>query len=68
MAGKGDRYRPVNKTKWDENYARIFGGSSDAYIEDDKLTSTGDSDEQRKPNARPDRPASSGGKHNRSSP
>lgn len=24
MAGKGDRYRPVNKKKYDENYERIF--------------------------------------------
>lgn len=23
-AGKGDRPRPVDKTKWDENYDRIF--------------------------------------------
>ena len=23
--GKGDRYRPVNRKKWDENYERIFG-------------------------------------------
>lgn len=25
MAGKGDKYRPVNKKKYDENYERIFG-------------------------------------------
>lgn len=25
QAGKGDRYRPVDKKKWDENYDRIFG-------------------------------------------
>lgn len=24
MAGKGDRYRPVNKKKYDENYDKIF--------------------------------------------
>lgn len=24
-AGKGDRYRPVNKKKYDENYERIYG-------------------------------------------
>lgn len=24
-AGKGDRFRPVNKKKYDTNYARIFG-------------------------------------------
>lgn len=25
MAGKGDRYRPVNQKKWDEGYERAFG-------------------------------------------
>jgi len=25
MTGKGDRYRPVDKDKFDENYERIFG-------------------------------------------
>jgi hypothetical protein len=25
MAGKGDRYRPVDRKKYEENYARIFG-------------------------------------------
>lgn len=25
MAGKGDRYRPVNKERYDKNYERIFG-------------------------------------------
>ena len=25
MSGKGDRYRPVDQKKWDENYTRIFG-------------------------------------------
>ena len=25
MAGKGDRYRPVNLKKYGENYDRIFG-------------------------------------------
>jgi hypothetical protein len=25
MAGKGDRYRPVNRDKFDENWERIFG-------------------------------------------
>ena len=24
-AGKGDQYRPVDWTKWDENWAAIFG-------------------------------------------
>ena len=24
-AGKGDRFRPVNKKKYDENYRKIFG-------------------------------------------
>ncbi len=24
-AGKGDDYRPVVKSKWDESYERIFG-------------------------------------------
>jgi hypothetical protein len=24
-AGKGDAYRPVDWTKWEENYERIFG-------------------------------------------
>lgn len=24
MAGKGDKYRPVDRKKWDENYDRIF--------------------------------------------
>lgn len=24
-AGKGDRYRPVNRDKWDEGWERIFG-------------------------------------------
>lgn len=24
-AGKGDKYRPVDRKKWDENYDRIFG-------------------------------------------
>lgn len=25
MAGKGDTYRPVVKSKWDENYSQIRG-------------------------------------------
>jgi hypothetical protein len=25
MSGKGDVYRPVDKSKWDENYDLIFG-------------------------------------------
>jgi hypothetical protein len=25
QAGKGDRYRDVDRKKWDENYERIFG-------------------------------------------
>lgn len=25
MAGKGDRPRPVDKEKWEENYNRLFG-------------------------------------------
>lgn len=25
QAGKGDRYRPVDKKKYDRNYERIFG-------------------------------------------
>jgi len=25
MAGKGDRPRPVNKKRYDENYEKIFG-------------------------------------------
>ena len=24
-AGKGDRYRDVNRQRWDENYERIYG-------------------------------------------
>lgn len=28
MAGKGDKYRKVNKQKFDENYERIFGKRS----------------------------------------
>jgi len=24
-AGKGDKYRPVDRKKWDENWDRIFG-------------------------------------------
>lgn len=27
-AGKGSRYRPVDKAKYDENYERIFRGKS----------------------------------------
>lgn len=25
MAGKGDKYRPVDRTKYDDNYEKIFG-------------------------------------------
>ena len=25
MAGKGDRYRPVDKKKFDANYERVYG-------------------------------------------
>ena len=25
MAGKGDRPRPVDKKKWEDNYERLFG-------------------------------------------
>lgn len=25
QAGKGDKYRPVDREKWNENYDRIFG-------------------------------------------
>lgn len=25
MAGKGDRPRPVDKEKWEQNYQRLFG-------------------------------------------
>lgn len=25
MSGKGDAYRPVDRAKYEENYARIFG-------------------------------------------
>lgn len=25
QAGKGDKYRPVDRDKWNENYDRIFG-------------------------------------------
>jgi hypothetical protein len=25
QAGKGSRYRPVDRAKWEENYERIFG-------------------------------------------
>jgi hypothetical protein len=27
-AGKGDRYRPVDRQKWDEGWERIFGKGS----------------------------------------
>ena len=32
MAGKGDKYRPVNKAKYDQEYDRIFRQSKEAAL------------------------------------
>ena len=36
QAGKGDRYRDVDRKKWDENYERIFGKKKSRQTEEKK--------------------------------
>lgn len=39
-AGKGSRYRPVDRRKWDEGWERVFGRKAEPTAEAVKVTMT----------------------------
>jgi|3_EtaG_2_1085321.scaffolds.fasta_scaffold279227_2 hypothetical protein len=45
-AGKGSKYRPVNRKKWDENWEKAFGNNKTDVINKDTNVKRGNSTEK----------------------